>query len=157
MDIPIAALKAKYEEMANLFITDINATIVTLQYSAPVLETVDVNFDDRPKVLDEYGGRSPLENLTDHANESGENLQSSILSEDILARVYWVNKAFSPDGKVYVENQYCKIITYASNEQKLRNAIKILVNGQELKLFQPPVLYGLFGGKQYCCSYWIIV
>lgn len=154
MIIPILALKAKYEEMSELFITDINATPVTLYYAPQaVLTTVDVT-NDRPTIFDEYGGRVPIENLPDRQNESGNDLAEVPTNETILARVYWDPKQDARDVRVKDAVGICKVITYTTDVSKLTNATEALINNKKVKLLFSPTPYGMFGEKQYSCSYW---
>jgi hypothetical protein len=157
MAIPIAALRAKYIELADQFITDINNTDVVLYYAKPIVDAVAGSFDDKPKFIDEYGGRQPLDNMNDRHYETGENYQANTLSETIKARVYWLNRAFDKDTKTYSEIDVCKVITYATLASKLTEAQSALISGRKVKLTQPPIEYGLFGAKQYCISFWTAI
>lgn len=157
MAIPIAALRAKYVALADQFITDINNTDVVLHYPKPIVDSTSVNFDDKPKFIDEYGGRQPLDNINDRQYESGDNYQAVTLDETIKARVYWINRVFDKDSKTFSEVDVCKVITYSSFKDKLSQAQTATISGREVKMSQPPIEYGLFGSKQYCISYWIVI
>jgi hypothetical protein len=157
MAIPITALRAKYIELADQFITDINNTDVVLYYAKPVVDTTAVSFDNRPAFIDEYGGRQPLDNMNDNQYQSGDNYQANTLSETIKARVYWLNRTFDKDTKTYSAIDVCKVITYATNASKLNEAQTAVISGRKVKMSQPPVEYGLFGAKQYCVSFWTAV
>lgn len=157
MILPINALKAKYQEISNLFITEVNKTTVRIYYAPQTtLTNVSSNFDEVPKIIDSYGGREPIENLPDRQNESGTNLRVDPYYEDILCRVYWEPKIYDRDGNLIQDSDTCKIITYDSYSQQLVNAIYVLVNDRKCEILRSPVPYGMFGEKTYALSYWQI-
>ena len=153
MTIPIAALKAQYEEISELFITEINATPMILSF-VPKGGLTTSNLTEVPNVMDEYGGRVDLNQMPDRGNEGGTNLEEIPTTATILTRAYWAPKMDKRDIQAKDPNSICKIITYASHSDILRQASFATINGRGVTMLFSPVPYGLFEAKQYCCSYW---
>ncbi len=155
-NIPWTSLKAKYAEIADLFITEINATNVTLYYK-PQVPTVNSNEPTlSPFMMDEFGGRQPIQTLDNRINEtqsSGAYLSPS--SETIQGRAYWQDQKTGKtivDKNIAVEHVYLKLITYTTNTDKLNAADYIVVNDAKLRNLEPAFPYGF--DKRYSISYW---
>ena len=158
MVIPTATfdfLKQKYETVSEAFITEVNRTPMILFYNIGNLNNVSV-FADEPSIMDQYGGRTDIYNLADREYESGQNKIVAETSGTILTRAYWNPKQDKIDLKVEDLTSVCKIITYSEYDSQLRSAVHATVNDKQVKRIFGPIPYGLFGEKQYCCSYWQI-
>jgi hypothetical protein len=153
--LPINDLRSKYEELSELFITEVNNTEIIVHYPSPNPPS-DFTLDDRPRFIDEYGGKIPIQNQPDRYNEEGDNKVVSTVTETIKGRVYWNPKNIAKEILVQFDKDFCKINTYASNEVKLNNALFLEINGRRVKKVIAPFPYGLFG-KQYCVSYWQVM
>ena len=153
--LPINELKAKYEELSDVFITEVNNTQIIIHYADPNPPS-SVPLDDRPRFIDEYGGKIPIRNQPDRYNEEGDNRVANTVTETIVGRVYWNPKNISKEITVQFDKDFCKINTYSYNETKLNNALFLEINGRKVKKVIAPFPYGLFG-KQYCISYWQVM
>lgn len=157
MALPINNLRAKYEELSDLFITEVNSRSVVLYYSPQSILTDNVaTAGGEPTNFDHYGGRQPLDQFPDRMNESGTQKHIPSNTETITGRTYWNTKKFDKNGNLISDDNTCKIITYVVNESKIINASYATVDGRKIKLLQPPLPYGLFG-KQYCISLWQVI
>lgn len=157
MSIPFSGLKAKYEEISALFIDEVNKTTMTVYYDNPNSPTPTNQIDGYPQVLDEYGGRMPLDHIADHQGRSGTGYIIEPLSESFLVRAYWNPKKDANMAGIQDPQNVCKVITYVNDESKIINATHAELNDRPVKILYSPVRYGLFGAKQYSCSYWRVI
>jgi hypothetical protein len=152
------SLRSKYEELSELFITEVNKTTVVLYYPPQTaLPSIDTPFSDRPSIVDGYGGRVPLNSLPERQDQDGSNLSVTPTTETIIARTYLGNKSMDPILKKMAVNDtknFCKLITYNEYSFKLKNADYIIVDNNKYRLIQDPAGFGMFGRKQYCVSFW---
>lgn len=144
---------------ADLFIEEINAANVTVFYGLPELEQGPTDTLGQNTNFDRYGGRTSTENFPELDSTSGVNQVEGQTSESFKVRLYaeskksnnYINKVI--DGK-----NYFKLIAYATDGQKLRNAqyIETIYQGKSIRLFceSQPINYGLGPTKRYCMSYW---
>lgn len=158
MTIPYSDLYTKYKEMADQFITDVNATNVTFVYRNNTLGIS--TFSESPQSIDMMGGRVPIKELMSRQEQGGINLKESTTSETIQARIYWKeenrNKDLTPLGIADNKN-ICKMICGSGYINNIRNCSYITVNNYNCKLIKDPIPYGLFGQKCYLISYWEII
>ena len=158
MSIPYSDLYTKYRELADQFITDINATNVTFIYRQNSLASQ--SFQEAPYNSDMFGGRVPMKELMGHAQEAGANLREQVTGETIQARIYWreENRAADLEKINIADNKnICKMICTSGYFDSIRNCSYITVNNYNCKLIKDPVYYGLFGQKCYLASYWEII
>lgn len=158
---PFTSLWAKYEEYADYFITHVNAVDVTLVYKNEVNTSAaaSVGGDGTQIITDEYGNSVPVTSLNGGEFGTQSNIILTPRTEVIRARVYWDSKDYdkrTADIKVQDPSNILKLITYAADAQKLREADWILVQEKKLKIFRDPCLYGLGPNKQYARSYWVM-
>jgi len=157
MTLPVNALKTKYEELSQLFLTEINNQTIILYYPPQTTLTANVaSVNSEPNVFDAYGGRQPLDQFTDRKNESGQQSYFAETTGSIQGRTYWNTKKFDKNGNVINDDNTCKLITDNANQYKILNADHAIINDKKVKLLQPPIPYGLFG-KQYCISLWKVI
>jgi len=149
-------LFASYELLADQLITEVNKTTIKLYYPSIELTSLVENFDEDPKGIDRLGGRTPVDLMEGRRLEDGSNLYEQSVTEDILGRVYWNNKDFSPEIKKLAIDQnrtFCKLITYIAYLDKLKNSTHAEINGFKCKLFGHITPHGL-GTRKYITSYW---
>lgn len=151
----------KYRELSALFITEVNKTTITLYFNQDNVTTVSNPNNFLPPSLDMYGGRSPIAAMDGRSQESSGPVRETIIPEDILVRLYWINsKVYDTAKQIEVINSKntAKIICYARDANKLQNAQYISVTNEgvvrKLIMTIPPVFYGMGGIKSYAISYW---
>lgn len=156
MDIPWDDIKAKFNDGADELIDTINASDITIFYSPQAgLSDAEGDLSVKPYNFDAYGGRVPLQSMTDRSEESGSNLVNTPANESIVVRAYWISKSAKSangDKSFVLFDQRLKIIAYTTDMIKLSNAIYIDFQGIQLKNADLPKPYGF--GKRYCVSYW---
>lgn len=155
--LPISQLKTQYQTVADLFITEVNNSDLTLYYPPQTgLTNNSTNFNEQPTIIDEYGGRVHIDALPDRQDEQESNQYVNPPSESIKCRAYWEEKnSVLADGTTS-KVRLCKIITYTTESTKLSNAIYAVVNGVKIKMLKSPAPYGLFE-KRYCSSVWELI
>lgn len=156
MAFPTNALKVKYQELSDLFITDVNNNQIVLYFPQTSLTSNTINVSSPVPNFDSYGGRQSVDNFIDRVNSSGNQLNQSNITGIILGRTYWTSQKFDQNGNLISDDNTCKVITYSENSQKIVNAEYAVINEKKVKLIKLPSPYGLFG-KQYCISFWKII
>lgn len=151
MTIPWDELQNKYHSLADEFIDTINAASLTVYYSNPVLSAPS-NSPVPSGVLDAYNSQNFIENLHNRIDEGGAGYQQTVLSETFLVRTYWNNKDLKFPVEFRDNLNIVKINAYATDQQKMLNALYAQVNGYKIKMIRDPIPYGF--GKRYTISYW---
>lgn len=157
MAIPYSDLSTKYRELADQFITDINATSVIFIFRNNALAST--SFQEAPQGADMFGGRVPIKELMGHSDQGGVNLRESVTSGTIQARIYWREENRTKELEKFniTDNKnICKMICTSGYLENIRNCSYAIINGYNCKLIKDPVPYGLFGSKCYLSSYWEI-
>lgn len=157
--IPYAALQQLYEDNADLFIEKINATMMTL-YFKPVELIPNGGSAAEPSINTLLGGKTSVEYLEDRGGSSGTNLHNKPTTVQLRVRAYWNHKSIDP--KFMVDNvgkprNACKIISYTSDLQTLRNAEYAIIDGNKCVCVDFGVPHGMFGNKRYVSSTWAVV
>lgn len=155
--LPINLLRSKYEEYTNNILNDVNTGYITLFY--PIINALTPNsssFTDRPMNMDSYGGRVPIDSMTDRASESGTNTYEHPTSETLKARVYWQIKKIDGEGNIINRPDICKVIISSASGTSLNNATKASIDGRTCKMMYSPTTHGLFG-KQWTTSFWEVI
>lgn len=157
MTLPVAALQAKYKELADLFIDEVNPGSITLYYSEQTgLTDTTIPFADKPKNVTPYGGREYLANENDRFDEAQDNKYNNPVQETLKCRTYWQTNKNDQQGNLSAPITVCKVICRIEDQDKLKNAIYAVIDGKKAKIYADPSPYGLFA-KYYCCSYWTLM
>lgn len=158
--IPFSSIAAKYKELADLFITDINANrSIVLYYPNPQLTPITNTINQEPNNLDRLGGRTPVSEMEGRFQEAGSNVQETVLSESLEARIYWEPKNI--DGKLARFNikdnkNVCKMIASIEYRDKLKYATYALISGKKCKLIIEDIPHGLITAY-YITTYWEVM
>lgn len=148
---------------ADLFITEVNASILNLFYTVKTSSSNN-SFGQQTTEsfgFDRLGGRVSSTHFDQNQDSVPENIRENQISETIQCRVYWESKDIDKvmrDLGLDKSNNFCKIICFASDYDKLIRADYAIVNGREkVKMVKQPFVRGLGPEKRYCNSYWQVI
>lgn len=111
--------------------------------------------------VDSLGGRAVTSDMDGRRNEQNLNQGiESVTGVDIKVRAYWTSKEDDKVAKqlgVRDDESLCKIISFTTNNQVVKNAEYAEVDGYKIKMVRLPLPHGLMGDKRYSTSYWEII
>ncbi len=157
MALDVASLFAKYNEVADLLITDVNHTPVELFYANQQLSPSNQTVVQPMTTSDYFGGQAPISDLQGRQDQSATGVYPGTNSNIVYCRVYWMNSKYDPvmkELRTDKSESICKINCFTTDAFALRNAAYAVVNGYRVTMTDPPIPYGF--GKRYSFSYWQI-
>jgi hypothetical protein len=147
------SLFAKYQELSDKFIDEINATPVVLHYPAAPTASGGPASGPLPN-FDRLGGRNTDTEQVDRTFAGGTPSNDQGPTETIIARVYWINKINAAEGVIKDKKNQCKIIAYRTDEDKFKSAVFAEINGQKMTMVGDPGYHGMGGDKRYITMTW---
>lgn len=153
-----------FYQMADLFITEINAGSLTLYYPTQTLTTPTTAFGEPPRGVSLYGAREPVHSMPGRFMEaapSGASVVQASTGEAIACRLYWNDRDQHPtmrDLNIQQSENRLRVVCYNSDAYKMVNAAYAEADcaGRivKLQLIRKPVSYGLGPTKRYAESIW---
>lgn len=160
LNINYTNIKQIYQNAADDFINNINATDVTF-YLRPNQPQADNFTTLQSSTYDFLGGREEFDNI--QGNQDKSPGASGDLTPDqytVRVRAYWNPKQNSSElSAISIKDiqSICKIISFSSDNNILKESLYAKIDGYDCKLVLDPIPHGIFGDKRYSTSYWEII